>query len=69
MTYTHAVWDFNGTILDDVEAGILAVNRLLSERGLPTISGREDYYRVFRFPIRSYYEALALTFRSSPTRP
>ena len=43
MTYTHAVWDFNGTILNDVDAGILAVNELLAERGLPQLSGKEDY--------------------------
>lgn len=62
MKYTHVIWDFNGTILDDVEAGILAVNRLLAERGLPVLSGREDYYRVFHFPIRSYYEDLGFDF-------
>ncbi len=62
MTYTHAVWDFNGTILNDVDAGILAVNRLLAERNLPLLSGKEDYYRVFRFPIRDYYVALGFDF-------
>ena len=62
MTYTHAIWDFNGTILNDVDAGILAVNRLLAERNLPLLSGKEDYYRVFRFPIREYYVALGFDF-------
>ena len=37
MKYTDIIWDFNGTILDDVEAGIISVNKLLSSRGLPTI--------------------------------
>ena len=62
MKYTHAIWDFNGTILDDVDAGILAVNRLLSARGLPVLTDREAYYRVFHFPIRGYYEDLGFDF-------
>ena len=62
MKYTHAVWDFNGTVLDDVDAGILAVNRLLEVRGLPVLTGREAYHRVFHFPIRSYYEDLGFDF-------
>lgn len=62
MTYTHAIWDFNGTVLDDVDAGIRAVNELLAPRGLPTLTGREAYYRVFHFPIQSYYASLGFDF-------
>ena len=56
------IWDFNGTILDDVEAGIRAVNHLLSARGLPTVDSREAYQAVFGFPIRGYYERLGFDF-------
>ncbi|MFA5562305.1 MAG: HAD hydrolase-like protein [Eubacteriales bacterium] len=58
--YRHIIWDFNGTILDDVAPGIAAVNTLLSRRGLPAISSREAYHAVFRFPIEAYYRRIGL---------
>ena len=55
MTGTpHIVWDWNGTLLDDVDAGIGALNRMLAERGLPAIT-REFYRARFRFPVRPLY--------------
>ena len=66
MKYTHAMWDFNGTLLDDVDTGIRAVNCLLTERGLPCLTDAEAYRRVFRFPIKSYYEKLGFDFQKEP---
>ena len=66
MRYTDIIWDFNGTILDDVDAGITSVNKLLSDRGLDTIQSKEDYRRVFRFPIIEYYRALGFDFDKEP---
>ena len=54
--YTDILWDFNGTILDDVETGIKSVNKLLSDRGLKQIGSVDEYTRVFCFPVRKYYE-------------
>ena len=62
----YCIWDFNGTILDDVETGILSVNHLLRERGLKTIDSREEYHGVFGFPIRRYYERLGFDFEREP---
>ena len=64
--YTDIIWDFNGTIIDDVEAGILSVNKLLSDRGLPTITDRACYHRHFRFPIIEYYRSLGFDFDAEP---
>lgn len=64
--YTHCIWDFNGTILDDVEAGIRSVNQLLRERGLRELANQEEYRRVFGFPIRSYYERIGFDFSVEP---
>ena len=65
-TYDYCIWDFNGTLLDDVGAGISSVNTLLSERGLPVIPS-VDYYRgIFRFPIIEYYKSLGFDFDSEP---
>lgn len=58
----YCIWDFNGTILDDVDTGIRAVNELLAARGLRTIASREEYQSVFGFPIRGYYERLGFDF-------
>ena len=66
MKYTDVIWDFNGTILDDVAAGILSVNKLLSDRGLATIPDEEYYRSVFTFPIIEYYRALGFDFDAEP---
>ncbi len=66
MRYTHIIWDFNGTLFDDVEAGILSVNEMLSQRGLPTLEGKDDYRRVFKFPIIDYYKDLGFDFEKEP---
>lgn len=62
MKYTHIVWDFNGTLLDDIMAGIDAVNDMLSRRGLATIERVEDYRELFCFPIINYYAKLGFDF-------
>ena len=62
MKYDHILWDFNGTILDDVETGIRAVNTLLAARSLPVIRSKEQYRSIFRFPIIGYYRSLGFDF-------
>ena len=62
----YCIWDFNGTVLDDVETGILAVNHLLSQRGLRTLKNKREYRAVFGFPIREYYERLGFDFEKEP---
>lgn len=66
MKYTHVVWDFNGTVLDDVGTGIRAVNQLLAARSLPLLPDADTYRKVFHFPIKSYYEALGFDFEKEP---
>ena len=36
-THTHLIWDFNGTILQDVELGIRCTNTMLAARNLAVI--------------------------------
>lgn len=62
MSYTHIFWDFNGTILDDVQTGIDCVNELLKKRGLAVIPDKEYYKEVFGFPIIDYYKRLGFDF-------
>ena len=60
--YTHLIWDFNGTILDDVQLGIDSVNAMLTRRGLPAIPDKDAYREIFRFPIIEYYRGLGFDF-------
>ena len=64
--YTHLIWDFNGTIMDDVKAGIDSVNQMLSERSLPIIPSVEAYRDIFDFPIEEYYRSLGFDFVKEP---
>ena len=56
--YTHLVWDFNGTILNDIQLCIDCVNVMLKKRKLPTLDNVEDYRAVMRFPVIDYYRDL-----------
>ena len=62
MKYTHVIWDFNGTILNDMEIGLECVNVMLSRRGIPTVSDLDEYRRLFRFPIIEYYRMAGFDF-------
>lgn len=66
MKYKYIVWDFNGTIIDDVGVGIESVNPLLEKRGLKTIDSVEEYREKFTFPIIEYYSALGFDFDKEP---
>ncbi len=62
MNYSHVIWDFNGTILDDVQTGINCVNVMLRKRGLPEIPDKHYYHKVFGFPVKDYYARLGFDF-------
>lgn len=64
--YTHIIWDFNGTIYDDVQAGIDSANRLLSSHDLPLITSKEHYRSIFGFPIVEYYKRMGFDFEKTP---
>ena len=54
--YTHIIWDWNGTLLSDVEASLGSVNDMLAGRGRAAIT-LEQYKREINIPIRGFYEA------------
>ena len=66
MKYTHVVWDFNGTLLDDLNIGIGSINVLLSKRGMPTLDSVEEYRNVSGFPIKDYYKRIGFDFSKEP---
>ena len=60
------LWDWNGTLLDDVEVALAAMNEMLARRGLPLLQGREPYWDIFTFPVRVYYTAAGLDLSAEP---
>ena len=68
MKYDHIIWDFNGTVLSDMEAGIRATNEMLEARGLPVLADLESYRRAFLFPVEQYYRNLGFDFEKEDYR-
>jgi phosphoglycolate phosphatase len=59
------IWDFNGTLLDDMKVCIDCMNVMLIERSLPSID-LEWYREIFTFPVREYYLNLGFDFKKEP---
>lgn len=57
--FEHVIWDWNGTLLSDVDYAVQTVNLSLSKRQLPLIT-RSVYQEKFCFPIKAYYEKIGL---------
>lgn len=57
--YDHVIWDWNGTLLSDVDFTVDTVNLSLQKRGLPLLN-RTSYQEKFGFPIKSYYQRIGL---------
>jgi phosphoglycolate phosphatase len=64
-------WDWNGTLLDDTDIALTAMNAVLGARGLPVLPDPETYRRVFGFPVRDFYARLGIAdadFRAAAER-
>ncbi len=60
------IWDWNGTLLDDVDVNICVVNKMLADSNIKTIS--KEYYRsVFTFPIFDFYNNLGFKVNNNPS--
>jgi phosphoglycolate phosphatase len=53
----HIVWDWNGTLLDDIGACVETINRMLRRRTLPLLDANR-YREIFGFPVRDCYLVL-----------
>lgn len=59
--YKHIIWDWNGTLLNDVEFCCKIINRILTEHNLPELTLKK-YRQIFTFPVQDYYKEAGLDF-------
>jgi len=57
--YHTVIWDWNGTLLDDVALALGIANQIFADHGVPPLT-QERYVQIFDFPVRSYYERAGL---------
>lgn len=62
----NVVWDWNGTLLNDVDLCVEAINHLLKGEGIEPFKNKEAYQRIFQFPIIAYYEKAGFDFQKTP---
>jgi phosphoglycolate phosphatase len=55
------IWDWNGTLLNDIDHCIRSMNVLLRDRKIPQIN-KETYKEVFSFPVKEYYKTIGFDF-------
>jgi phosphoglycolate phosphatase len=55
------IWDWNGTLLNDVWLSVAAINTVLKRYNLPTLS-TTSYKSVFDFPVKDYYQRIGFDF-------
>jgi phosphoglycolate phosphatase len=63
--YSHIIWDWNGTLLDDAWLCVDVMNGMLKERDLP-LKTLEEYKELFDFPVKDYYLKLGYDFDKEP---
>ena len=53
----YVIFDFNGTVLDDVDVCIKAENHTIEHFHLDREPlTKEEYLKIFTFPVKDYYE-------------
>ena len=55
------IWDWNGTLLNDLRLCVKTINSLLEKRSLPVLT-TSSYKEVFSFPVKDYYEKVGFDF-------
>ncbi|MCM8541336.1 MAG: HAD hydrolase-like protein [Lentisphaeraceae bacterium] len=61
--YKHILWDWNGTLVNDMDLCVSVTNSLIQKRKMKLIN-REIYQREFTFPVVDFYEKIGFDFRN-----
>ena len=62
--YRYIIWDWNGTLFNDVSLCVKIMNDLLKKENVPLIT-QEKYKQIFDFPVKNYYQKLGFDFKKS----
>ena len=62
----YMIWDWNGTLFDDLDVCLYCINRLLYNHGYKPLFTYDEYKKVFCFPIKKYYENAGFDFSKTP---
>lgn len=54
------IWDWNGTLLEDVQLSVEVMNTILRRYGLPLLPDTAAYRARFCFPVQEYYARVGL---------
>lgn len=65
MNFKSIIWDWNGTLLDDVGIAIDSMNQLLTSRSLLPLT-LSQYLDVFTFPVQDYYQKVGFDLEKEP---
>ena len=60
-TIKSIIWDWNGTLLNDVEISIKSMNQMLEKRNYPLLTTKK-YLAIFTFPVQEYYKKTGVDF-------
>lgn len=66
--YTHIIWDFNGTLLDDLSAAVGANNVMLKKRGLRQIEDMETFFEMADRPMWDFYREMGFDLEKEDYR-
>ena len=61
--FDTVIWDFNGTLVDDLDLVVRTVNTQLEIRNLLPLTA-DAYRAVFGFPVEDYYRRIGVTFEN-----
>lgn len=64
---TTIIWDWNGTLVNDLSVCVQIINKMLEVRNLNQIT-IDDYQSIFTFPVKAYYLSLGFDFHKEDYR-
>jgi|SRR5690554_688035 phosphoglycolate phosphatase len=64
MMIKYLIWDFNGTILDDLDLSIELLNKILKKQNKPTVN-KKRYLDIFGFPLKEYYFKAGISYEKA----
>lgn len=62
MKYDYVIWDWNGTLFNDVQISIDTMNKMLELKRYPQRLDTDLYKNIFSFPVIDYYRKAGLDF-------